>query len=127
MKTILMRCLAAVAIAVHIGCGDERAGAADGPIADSRGASAAEPRARGALPEQSATIPASPCDWIPANVVEAVVGKLNGTPRAERGGCFYPLPVDSLTLARRAKADSMRAALERAGMKSDWPAEPEDT
>jgi hypothetical protein len=91
---------------------------------DSRGASAGD---RDALPERSATIPVSPCDWIPASEVEAVVGKLNGPPRAERGGCFYPLPVDSITIARRAKADEVRAALERRGMKSDWPAEPEDT
>jgi hypothetical protein len=48
-------------------------------------------------------------------------------PRVERGGCFYPLPVDSITIARRARADSLRAALERRGLKSDWPAEPEDT
>jgi hypothetical protein len=88
---------------------------------------AADQSERGGLPEKSATIPASPCDWIPASEVEAVVGKLNGAPRAERGGCFYPLPVDSITIARRARADEMRAAVERMGMKSDLPPEPEDT
>jgi hypothetical protein len=66
---------------------------------------AADQSERGGLPEKSATIPASPCDWIPASEVEAVIGKLNGAPRAERGGCFYPLPVDSITIARRARAD----------------------
>lgn len=79
-------------------CGDEQADAAGTPIVDSRGGSAGE-QAGGALPEKYATMPASPCDWIPASEVEAVVGKLNGTPRAERGGCFYPLPVDSITPA----------------------------
>lgn len=126
MKTSMVRCIAAVAIALLGGCGDEKAAPADGAtIVNSRGASAGAER--GGLPEKSATMPASPCDWIPASEVEAVVGKLNGAPRAERGGCFYPLPVDSITIARRAKADEVRAALERRGMKSDWPAEPEDT
>lgn len=128
MKTSVVRCIATVGIALLGACSGEQPDAADGTATvDSRGASAGEPPERGALPEKSATIPASPCDWIPASEVEAVVGRLNGTPRAERGGCFYPLPVDSITIARRAKADQMRAALERAGMKSDWPAEPPDT
>ena len=35
--------------------------------------------------------------------------------------------MDAITIARPAKADQVRAALARAGMKSDWPAEPEDT
>ena len=118
--------LAAAAIVLLGACGGEKSDAAAGaPILDARGASASG-EGRG-LPEKTATVPASPCDWIPASAVEAVVGRLNGTPRAERGGCFYPLPVDSITIARRARADSMRAALERAGMKSDWPAAPEDT
>jgi hypothetical protein len=125
MKTSVVRCIAAVAVVLLGACGHEMPDASDGtPIVDSRGASAGD---RAALPERSATIPASPCDWIPASEVEAVVGKLNGAPRAERGGCFYPLPVDSITIARRAQADEVRAALERRGMKSDWPEEPEDT
>jgi hypothetical protein len=128
MKASMVRYIATMGIALLGACGGEKPNAAHGTaIVDSRGASAGEPPERGALPEKSATIPASPCDWIPASEVEAVVGRLNGTPRAERGGCFYPLPVDSITIARRAKADQMRAALERAGMKSDWPAEPRDT
>lgn len=128
MKTLILRCLGAVAMVLIAACGDERAGAAPAsPVADSRAAFAGRPPTSGELPEKSATIPESPCDWIPASEVEAVVGRLNGAPRAERGGCFYPLPVDSITIARRARADSMRAALERRGLKSDWPAEPEDT
>jgi hypothetical protein len=118
-----VRCLAAVAIVLLSACGDETAdaAAAGAAIADSRGASS------GTLPEKTATVPASPCDWIPVSEVEAVVGKLNGPPRVERGGCFYPLPVDSITIARRAQQDEMRAAVERMGMKSDLPPEPADS
>ena len=127
MMTHMVGCLA-VAIVLLAACGDEKADIGAGtPVVDVRRASAEQPAEPGALPEKSATIPASPCDWIPASEVEAVVGKLNGPPRVERGGCFYPLPVDSITIARRAKADDMRAALERMGMKSDLPPEPEDT
>ena len=121
-------CLLGVALLLLAGCGDEKADAAPGmPIVDARGASAEGRTRSGGLPEKTATIPASPCDWITASEVEAVVGSLSGAPRAERGGCFYPLPVDSITIARRARADSMRVALERRGLKSDWPAEPEDS
>lgn len=122
----VVRCLAVAAVVLLAACGDDKANSAAAMVA-SRETSAEEQAKGGALPEKSATVPASPCDWIPATEVEAVVGKLNGNPRAERGGCFYPLPVDSITIARRAKADRVRASLERAGMKSDWPAEPEDT
>jgi hypothetical protein len=59
--------------------------------------------------------------------VEAVVGKLSGPPRKHEGGCFYPLPLDSITLARRAKERQVEEALTRAGMKSDWPSSAEDT
>ncbi len=44
-----------------------------------------------------------------------------------RGRCFYPPPVDSITIARYAKVGQVEEVLARAGMKSDWPAEPEDT
>ena len=54
-------------------------------------------------------------------------GSSTGRRGKQEGGCFYPLPVDSITLARRAKARQVEEALARAGMKSDWPAEPEDT
>ena len=127
MKASMVRYIATMGIALLGACGGEKPNAAHGTaIVDSRGASAEAPE-RGALPEKTATRPASPCDWIQASEVEAVVGKLSGAPRKHEGGCFYPLPVDSITIARRAKADQVRAALERAGMKPDWPAEPEDT
>ena len=92
MRSSIEGLIAAVML-LTAGCGGESADAAATPIRDG-------------LPEQTATVPASPCDWISVSEVEAVVGKLNGTPRAERGGCFYPLPMDSITTARRAKASS---------------------
>jgi hypothetical protein len=127
MTRTVVGCLAHATIVLLAACGDAQGDAAGAPIVDSRGAPAGEEAQRGALPEKYATIPPSPCDWIPASEVEALVGRLNGPPREERGGCFYPLPVDSLTIARRAKADEMRAALGRIGMKSGLPPEPEDT
>ncbi len=127
MMMRMVRGLAAGAILLAA-CGDEKSNAGAGtPIVDPRGSSAEQALEPGGLPEKTATQPASPCDWIPASEVEAVIGKLNGPPRKHEGGCFYPLPVDSITIARRTKAEQVRAALERAGMKSDWPAEPEDT
>ena len=117
----LLRCLAAGVVAALAGCDGDQA---EAELRVPRGEGRPKP---GAMPEETATQPASPCDWIPASEVEAVVGKLSGAPRKHEGGCFYPLPVDSITIARRAKADKVREALERAGMKSDWPAEPEDT
>lgn len=128
MRAGMADSLLGVAMMLLAACGGEKAEAAGGAaLAGSHGTSTGGTERLDGLPEKTATVPASPCDWISAREVEAVVGKLNGTPRAERGGCFYPLPVDSITIARRARADSMRAALERAGMRSDWPAEPEDT
>lgn len=126
--TWILRCLVAAPLAALAGCGGGGADAeARVPAAGVGLASGDRKPEPGSLPEKIANHPASPCDWIPASEVEAVVGKLNGPPRKHEGGCFYPLPVDSLTLARRAKARQVQAALERAGMKSDWPAEPEDT
>jgi hypothetical protein len=119
--------LAAAAVGVGAAC-------SGGDVKDARIASGAasvspvESRPRSAaLPERTTTRPASPCEWLPVSEVEAVVGALNGPPRNQGGGCFYPLPVDSITIARRAKARQVQDALARSGMKSDWPAEPEDT
>src|SRR5918999_1176032 len=97
----VLRCVAVGVVAALAGC--------DGDLANAeRRVPPAEKGAKpGVLPVKTAVHPASPCDWIPASEVEAVVGKLSEPPRKQEGGCFYPLP--------------------RAGMKSDWPAEPEDT
>ena len=117
----VLRGLAAVVLAALSACGGEEADT------DARIRPAKERPQAGALPEKTATQPASPCDWIAAGEVEAVVGKLSGPPHKHEGGCFYPLPLDSITLARRAKTRQVEEALARAGMKSDWPPMPEDT
>ena len=128
MMTRMMGCLSAAGLVLLAACGSEKAdGGAGIAMAEPRGGPPLEQSAAGARAERTATIPESACDWFPAEEVEALVGKLSGAPREEQGGCFYPLPVDSITIARRTKADQVRAALERAGMKSDWPAEPPDT
>ena len=109
-------CLGAAAIALAAACGGEEVnGGAAIAISDPPGA-AAVGRLEPGAPERSAPIPESACDWFPASEVEALVGKLNGPPREQEGGCFYPLPVDSITIARRAKADQVRAARARGGM-----------
>lgn len=121
------RAVAAVMV-LAAACGGEKADSGAGIVnVDQRGSSSPARSRSDGLPERTATLPGSACDWFPAKEVEALVGRLSGPPREQDGGCFYPLPVDSLTLARRAKADQVRAQLERAGMKSDWPEEPPDT
>jgi hypothetical protein len=112
--------LTAGAMTLFAACGGEGSGTSGDPKREA-------PRQVAGLPEQLGTRPASACGWISVEDVEAVVGKLNGEPREQDGGCFYPLPVDSITIARRVQAEKMRASLEKAGYKSDWPAEPEDT
>jgi hypothetical protein len=67
------------------------------------------------LPEKTADLPGSPCGWMPASEVEAVVGKLSGPPQAKDGGCFYPLPLDSIMLAHNARQKQMREALAKSG------------
>jgi hypothetical protein len=119
--------LVAAGVGLMAACGREDAKRAQAPSSGLKVSHIEpQPNATG-LPERTATRPPSPCDWIPASDVEALVGRLSGSPRAHEGGCLYPLPVDSLTLARRAKAQRVEEALARAGMKSDWPPMPEDT
>ena len=117
----MARCLAVAVLAVLPACSGE------GADAEVRVRPAEGRPQPGVLPEKTATRPASPCDWIPASEVEALVGKLSGPPRKHEGGCFYPLPLDSITLARHARTRQVEEALARAGMKSDWPGMPEDT
>ncbi len=123
----VVRCLAAGAILLAAACGGEKIESAGGIAIDDPGGSSRDESRPGTLPEGAVPIPESACDWFPASEVEALVGKLSGPPHEKLGGCFYPLPVDSITIARRAKADQVRASLERAGLKSDWPEEPPDT
>jgi hypothetical protein len=119
--------LAAGALAILAACGGEAGGEERLPSADARVPPAESMPQPGVLPEKTATRPGSPCDWIPASEVEGLVGTLSGAPRKHEGGCFYPLPLDSITLARRAKTRQVEEALARAGMKSHWLPEPEDS
>jgi hypothetical protein len=83
--------LAAATVGLLAACGG--ADPKDSHVAsDAVGAQPAESRQTAAArPERTATQPASPCEWLPAGEVEAVVGALNGPPRMQRGGCFHPL------------------------------------
>lgn len=65
--------------------------------------------------------PADDCGWLSADEVEAVVGKLTGPPHRGDEGCVYPLPVDTETARRRAKALELRRKLEERFGKSDMP------
>jgi hypothetical protein len=67
------------------------------------------------MPEKTADLPGSSCGWIPASEVEAVVGTLSGPPQPKDGGCFYPLPLDSIMLAHNARQKEMREALANSG------------
>jgi len=65
--------------------------------------------------------PANACGWLDAAEVEAVVGKLTGPPHPGDQGCVYPLPVDTETARRRAKALELQKKLEERFGKSDFP------
>jgi hypothetical protein len=65
--------------------------------------------------------PANACGWLSAGEVEAVVGKLTGPPHHGDQGCVYPLPVDSETARRRARALELQKKLEERFGKSDLP------
>jgi hypothetical protein len=64
---------------------------------------------------------------MPAAEVEAVVGTLSGPPQAKDGGCFYPLPLDSIMLAHNARQNQMREALAKSGQEDDLPPMTVDT
>jgi hypothetical protein len=67
------------------------------------------------------TVPKDNCGWLTAGEVEAVVGKLTGTPHQGPDGCVYPLPVDHETARRRARALELQKKLEERFGKSDMP------
>jgi hypothetical protein len=82
---------------------------------------AASPAASSTTTVRTAARPADVCGWIPAAEVAAIVGPLEGTPRATPDGCVYPLPLDSATARRRALAVEVRRKLEEKFGKSDIP------
>lgn len=57
---------------------------------------------------RTASIPADPCDWIPAAEVEAIIGTLAGPPRKKEDGCLYTLAMPESVAAKRQQANAMR-------------------
>jgi hypothetical protein len=80
----LLRCLAAGVVAALAGCDGDQA---DAELRVPRAEGRPQP---GVLPERTGTRPGSPCDWIPASEVEAVVGKAQRAPPEARGRLFLP-------------------------------------
>jgi hypothetical protein len=48
-------------------------------------------------PSNFASIPQNSCGWLSVAEVEAIIGKLEGAPERDGTGCWYHLPIDSLT------------------------------
>src|SRR5262249_61378340 len=59
-------------------------------------------------PRRTASIPADPCDWIPAAEVEAIIGKLAEPPTRKDDGCRYALVMPESVAAKRQQANAMR-------------------
>jgi hypothetical protein len=104
--------IVAGALAVSAACGGDEV-KKDKPRGEAP--PAAETPRPAVLPEKTANLPSSPCGWLPASEVEAVVGRLSGPPQPKDGGCFYPLPLDSIMLAHNARQKQMREALAKSG------------
>jgi hypothetical protein len=85
----LVPLLGALMIAGFAGCGDpgERRTSADGSAESERAPAAAAPEIR------TVEVPANPCDWIPADQVAALVGRLEGGPERIRS-VEQPLPME---------------------------------
>ena len=114
--------LAALALvaACDRGAGTASAAAADAAVQEA-GEAPAPPAVSSAAATRTAARPADVCGWIPAAEVAAIVGPLSGQPRPSQDGCVYPLPLDSTTARRRAKALEVRRKLEEKFGKSDIP------
>ena len=79
--------------------------------------------ARGAVPSNStnsssssiplATRPTDDCGWIPASVVETIVGKLAEPPREGDGSCVYTLPIPQKVLDERARMAKLRESIDK--------------
>lgn len=109
---------AAVLGACDRGAGPASAAAAEGGV---RRSEAGQPPGAAAGSVRTNARPADVCGWLSAAEAEAIVGKLAGAPYRGRQGCVYPLPVDSATARRRARAVELRQKLEARFGKSDMP------
>jgi hypothetical protein len=104
-------------------CACNRGDSASDAAAEERAPAAAtgKPAAAAAVPVRTNTPPADDCGWLTAAEVEAVVGRLTGAPHMGNQGCVYPMPVDTETARRRAKALELQKKLEERFGKSDMP------
>ena len=57
---------------------------------------------------RTASIPAGPCDWIPAAEVETIIGPLAEPPKKKDDGCRYMLVMPESVAAKRQQAVAMR-------------------
>jgi hypothetical protein len=122
MPAIIARAWPLAAAAVLWSCSRGESSAAIAAEGGSRGAGAGKPgAAASAASVRTNALPADECGWVSAAEVEAVVGKLSGSPHRGDDGCVYPLPVDSATARRRALANELRRKLEARFGKSDMP------
>lgn len=60
---------------------------------------------------KTAAVPADPCAWIPAEEVEAIMGKLAEPPR-KADGCRYTLVIPEALAAKRRQAKAMQEQLQ---------------
>ncbi|MEO5894344.1 MAG: hypothetical protein ABIS06_01440, partial [Vicinamibacterales bacterium] len=74
---------------------------------------------------RTTSVPADPCGWIPAEEVEAVVGKFAAPPR-KGDGCIYTLEVPEAVTAQRQKVAEMQKKIGQAfGTQTDPPIAPQ--
>ena len=120
MLTIICRLLPCAVLALLTAC-DRGASPASAASAGGGVPEGSKKPAAAASSVRTNTRPADACGWLSAAEVEAIVGKLEGSPHQGPQGCVYPLPVDSATAHRRAKAVELRRKLEERFGKSDFP------
>jgi hypothetical protein len=121
MSAIIARAWPLAAVAILCACnrgGTPAAASAEGGTGQG---DTGKPSRTGSASVRTNTRPANACGWLSATEVEAVVGKLAGTPHRGDDGCVYPLPVDSATARRRALAMQLQRKLEERFGKSDLP------
>jgi hypothetical protein len=121
VRHIIDRAWPLALLAVLGACNRDRDTASAAAEERAPGASAGRPAASAASSVRTNPRPADDCGWLTAAEVEAVVGKLTGVPHQGPEGCVYPMPVDSATARRRAKALELQKKLEERFGKSDLP------
>lgn len=107
--------------------GDRRPAVASG-TADAAGTAVTPPRLTTAASDvATAAWPANACGWIPLAEVDSIIGPLAGAPRAVKGDCVYPVPLDAETARRKAAAAKLGQWIRQQGgtpMDDPRPSEP---